>query len=198
MRDSLVTRGLTDQSLAELHERARAPQHWTDDPRAFSDYGDVPGDYELAAEIDDEHQGDEQTSRFHQMVEEDADRTPRETWKRWRSYARRHGTEHPEQTADRIERHRAAEAAKTARIDRSTAGRVQSRFDSRTSASVATNARESRRLNASHTDQPPLAGPRFDFQAEQIDGSFYRGGRPAGQRSRHSDFAWRMQDGWVY
>ena len=176
----------------------------------FSDYGDVPGDSELAARIDAEDEGlfyddqddqdDDQAARFHQMVEEDADhRTPRETWKRWRAYSRRNpGVEHPDQTADRIARHRAAETAKAARIDQGTAGRIQDRFDSRTAASVAQNARESRRLNASHTDQPPLAGPRFDFQAEQIDGSFYRGGRPAGQRSRHSDFAWRMQDGWVY
>lgn len=127
-----------------------------DDPRQYSDFGDVPGDSELAARIDAEDEGlfyddqddqdDDQAARFHQMVEEDADhRTPRETWKRWRAYSRRNpGVEHPDQTADRIARHRAAETAKAARIDQGTAGRIQDRFDSRTAASVAQNARESR------------------------------------------------------
>lgn len=148
IHDSLVTRGLTDQSLAQLHARARAPRDWRSDPRAFSDYGELPDDFELAAEIDAgvyDVQDDEQAARFHALVEEDADRTPRETWRKWRAYGRRHGTEHPEATADRIERHRAAEAARMARIDRSTAGRIQDRFDTRTASTVAANARESRR-----------------------------------------------------
>jgi hypothetical protein len=192
VRESLVTRGLTDQSLAELHDRARPPQHWSDDPRVFSDYGDVPGDVELAAEID------EQDKHFHALVQADADRTPRETWKRWRAHGRRYGTEHPAQTADRIERHRAAEAARMARIDQGTAGRIQDRFDARTSGNLAANANASRRLNARYTDQPPVMGRGFDFTGESFDGGPYRSGRPAGQRRTSSDYAWRMEDGFRF
>jgi hypothetical protein len=169
-----------------------------DDPRQYSDYGELPDDAELAAEIDAGVYDvqDEQTERFRTLLQEDAgEHTPRETWKRWRAHGRRHGTEHPEATADRIERHRAAEAAKAARIDSSTGGRVQDRFDTRTAANVADNAMKSRRLNASHTDQPPLVSPAFSFEAEQVTGDFYRQGRPSGQRSRHADYAWQMQDG---
>jgi hypothetical protein len=164
-----------------------------DDPRQYSDYDDLPDDFDLAAEIDHEDQDDEQAARFHEMVQEDEDqRTPRETWKRWRSHGRRHGVEHPEATADRIDRHHAAEAARMARIDRSTGGRIQDRFDTRTSANVAQNAIQSRALNARHTEQPPVSSPAFDFTAEQVTGDFYRGGRPTGQRSSHGDYAWDL------
>ena len=199
--DRLITlRGnhpFADVSLAELHDKA-GPPDWRDDPRNFSDYGDLPDDFDLAAEIDDEHQGDERARRYHAMLQEDADqRTPRETWKRWRSYGRRYGTEHPEQTADRIERHQAGEAARMARIDRSTAGRIQDRFDKRTSANVAQNAIQSRALNARPTEQPPLAGPGFDFQGESFNGGPYRSGL-AGQRSSHAAYSWRMEDGFRF
>ena len=152
---------------------------------------------DMAGIYDEDQDDDEQAARFHQMVQEDAgQRTPRDVWRKWRTYARRHGTEHPEQTQDRIERHRAAEAAQTARIDRSTAGRIQDRFDSRTASTVATNARESRRLNVRHVDQPPVVSPGFDFTGESFDGGPYRQGRPAGQRSTTADYRWNMQDGW--
>lgn len=175
IHESLVTRGLTD--LVAFHERAAPPAHWADDPRQYSDFGDLPGDAELAAEFDDEHQGDERTRHFRTLVQEDAERTPRETWRRWRSHGRRHGTEHPEQAADRITRHRTADAAKTARIDRSTGGRIQDRFDTRTAVNVADNARQSRALNRGYVEQPPMSSPGFDF-GESFDGGPYRGGRP--------------------
>jgi len=189
-----------DVSLAELHAQARPPQHWTDDPRQFSDYGELPDDYDIAAEIDAgvyDVQDDDQTARFRAMVQ-DEDRTPRETWKRWRAYGRRHGTEHPEQTADRIKRTRAGQAAQAARIDQSTTGRVQDRYDTRTSGNVSANAMSSRRLNASHVDRPPVSSPVFDFQAEQINGGPYRSGRPSGQRGAHADYRWSMEDGFRF
>ena len=189
-----------DVSLAELHDKA-GPPDWRDDPRNYSDYGDLPDDFDLAAEIDydDEHQGDEQAARFNAMLQADAgQRTPRETWRRWRAHGRRHGTEHPEQTADRIGRHQARETARMARIDRSTGGRIQDRFDTRTTANVARNANASRALNASHVEQPPVPGPGFDFQGESFNGGPYRSGRPAGQRSSHADYSWRMEDGFRF
>lgn len=187
------------QTLAELHDKAGPPRDRRDDPRNFPDFGELPGDYDTAAEIDDEHQDNEQAARVRAMLRDDAgQRTPRETWKRWRSYGRRHGVEHPEQTADRIERHRAAMVARVARIDQSTAGRVQDRFDTRTTANVARNAGESRRLNAGHVDQTPAGSGVFDFQGEQVTGDFYRQGRASGQRSRHSDFAWNMTVGFIH
>jgi hypothetical protein len=45
-----------DATLTELHEQARRPDHWRDDPRNFSDYGDVPGDLD---HDDDQGQDDE-------------------------------------------------------------------------------------------------------------------------------------------
>ena len=182
---------VTDESLTELAERA-GPPDWRDDPRNFSDFGELPDGVELGRQLD------EQTARFHALVQEDADRTPRETWRKWRAYGRRHGTEDPAQTADRIERHRAAEAARMARIDQGTAGRVQDRFDPRTSTNLARNANASRRLNARYTDQPPVMGRGFDFTGQSFDGGPYRSGRPAGQRRHYSDYAWRMEDGFRF
>lgn len=87
------------------------------DPRAYGDYGDVPGEVELAAEIDENqgiHGGDyvqehESDVRFRTLIQQDASssraRTPRATWKEWRDYGKRHGIEHPAQTQDRIRRH---------------------------------------------------------------------------------------------
>jgi hypothetical protein len=177
-----------DVSLTELHERARPPQHWAGDPREYSDYGLIPGDAELADEIDAGVHDDDTDPEW---AGHDA-RTPRETWRKWRAYGKRHGTEDPEQTADRVARHQAAEAAQKARIDAGTAGRIQDRYDRRTAGNIASNANASRRLNARHAEQPPVMSPRFDFQAEQITGDFYRGGRPSGQRSRTADYAWDL------
>jgi len=191
-----------DQSLADLYGNAGPPRDWRDDPRNFSDYGDVPGDVELAAEIDDDDDQEwaTQDKRIRTLLEEDQDqRTPREAWKRWRAYGRRHGTEDPEQTQDRIARHQAAEAARTARIDRSTAGRVQSRFDTRTAANVANNALQSRALNRRYVERPPIVSPGFDFTGESFDGGPYRSGRPSGQRSGHADYQWDLgTTGFIY
>jgi hypothetical protein len=124
--------------------------------------------------------------------------TPRDVWKRWRGYGKHHGTEHPEQTADRIDRQQAARDAQAARIDAQVDGRVQDRHDPRTAGNPGRNGAASRRLNAAYSEQPPAwATSRFDFQAgESWTGSLSRGwGRPAGQRSGHADYAWWMDDG---
>jgi hypothetical protein len=190
----------TDLNLTELYERAPLPRHRADDPRNFSDFGDVPGDVELAAEIDAGTEPEwEHDRHFARVVQEGQEgqeqRTPRETWRKWRAYGRRHVTEDPEQTQDRIHRHQAAEAARMARIDRATAGRIQDRFDGRTASSVASNANRSRALNMRHAEQPPVMSPRFDFQAESVNGGPYRSGRASGQRSGHADYSWNMSDG---
>ncbi|HET9081117.1 MAG TPA: hypothetical protein VFO01_11475 [Trebonia sp.] len=49
---SLVTRGLTDQTFAEFREHAR-PTHG-DDPQNYTDFGEVPGDFEHKQGRDDE------------------------------------------------------------------------------------------------------------------------------------------------
>jgi len=168
-----------DQSLAELHERARPPRRW-----------DEPDDDEPAwAETD---------RRIRSLLTEDTPRTPRATWRRWRAYGKRHGTEHPEQTEDRVQRHQAAEAARTARIDAQAAGRVQDRFDPRTAPNVASSARQSRALNARYVDQPPMPAPRFDFQGESVSGGPYGYGRASGQRPGRTGYAWNMEDGFTY
>jgi hypothetical protein len=176
-----------DQSLTELHGRAGRPVqragtkagHIDDDLLAFSNH------------IFDQGDGDEDG--------EDADQcTPREAWKRWRAYARRHGTEDPERTADRIQRYMAAEAARMAKIDDNTDGRVQDRFDSRTSGNVASNARQSRAINARHVDQPPVSTPSFDFRGRSFDGDPYRHSRAPRLRQVHAQYAWNMEDGFRF
>jgi hypothetical protein len=172
-----------------MHEQA-GPR---EDPRDFSDYGELPDDLEVAAAID------AQDARIHAMLQADQERrTPRQTWRKWRQYGRRHGTEHPEQTADRVTRSRVKAVARMARIDRA-AGRIQDRFDSRTASNVADNASQSRKLNARHVEQPPqLFTAGYDFQGESVDGDFYRSGRGSGNRPKHADYAWRQDDGFRF
>jgi hypothetical protein len=188
---------LGDVSLTELHDQAAPPRDWRDDPRNFSDFGELPDDYEIAAQIDAE---DEQDRRINAMLQEKQDRrTPRDIWRKWRSYGKRHGTEDPEQTADRLARHQASEAAKMAKIDSSTAGRIQDRFDPRTAANVANKAAESRKLNARHVEQPPpLFSQEFSFEAEQATWDGYRRGPGGGHRPKYADYQWRMDDGFVH
>jgi hypothetical protein len=186
IHESLVTRGLTDQSLAGLHERAAGSAHRADDDHGIH-YGDAEREPDWA----------ETDLRIRSLLTEDTPRTSRATWRRWRSYGRRHGTEHPEQTADRVQRHQAAEAARMTRIDSRTSGRAQDRFAPRTSGSVAQNGSQSRRLNARRVEQPPPAASRgFDFQDQSFDGGPY--GRGSGHRPGHADYAWRMEDGFRY
>jgi hypothetical protein len=181
------------------------------DPRAYDDYGDVPGDVELAAAIDDEqnlHAGTfvhlhPDDVRFAAMLQADESATramtPRSTWREWRewrAYGRRHGTEHPAQAADRIRRHEADEIARTRRIDSKAASAPQSRFDTRTHGHVASRAAQSRALNARHVERPPMHdSPSYDFQAEMTTGSFYRQARGPGERAGYSGYAWDMRDG---
>ena len=77
---SLVTRGLTDQSLAELHAQAGPPQHWADIEAGRVDPDLLEySDHDFGLDDDDE-----QTARFHALVEEDAERKPR-TRGRWKT-----------------------------------------------------------------------------------------------------------------
>jgi hypothetical protein len=181
-----------DQSLAELHERASAPQHWAD-----IDAGHVDDDLiEFSDEYDDDGLDDEQTARIRIMLDDEDQCRPLETWQRWKSYGRRHGTEDPGQTADRVERHKAAERAAGARRDANTTGRVQSRFDSRTAANVAGNGHQSRSLNARHVEQPPPMVQGFDFRNAPAIG---HQGTVSGQRPGHADYAWDLgTTGFVY
>jgi hypothetical protein len=192
------------QTLTEMHERV--PKRV--DPRQYSDFG-LPGDVELAAEID----GDEGIEagtfvhphpddvRVNSMIRADASssraRAPRAAWQEWRAFGKRHGIEHPEQTQDRIRRHEAGQDARTRRIDSKAASGVQDRFDGRTIGHVATRAAESRALNARHVDRPPAHEPQaFSFEGEMITGSFYRQGRGDGHRAKYSAYAWDLRDGW--
>lgn len=175
-----------DVSLADLYEQARPPQHWADIEAGQVDHDldEVDDEYGVAGY---EHQDDEQSARIRSMFQEDTDqRTPGERWRKWRAYGKRHGTEDPEQTADRIERHRVAEVARTARRATETAGRVQTRFDPRTTSNVAQSARQSRALNVRHVEQPPMSARGFDFHGP------YRNDQ-AGQRSHYSDYAWDLR-----
>ena len=168
-----------------------------DDPRQYSDFGELPDDFELAAGIDDEDQDDEQTARFHALVEEDAERKPRWSWSGLKQvYNRNPGVELPDITTERTERYRVEQAAIQRRL-RNTPRQPQDRFNGVTNDVVATKGTESRRLNRRYAtaDPRPVPQQQFSFEAEQINGSFYRGGRPSGQRSRHSDYAWQMEDG---
>ncbi|MGH3401884.1 MAG: hypothetical protein ACRDRJ_05080 [Streptosporangiaceae bacterium] len=173
----------------------------------------MPGDVELAAEIEDEQGIVAGTSAYEHpsdvraraMLQADTSHsragTPRETWRTWRAYGRRHGVEHPGQTADRVGQHQAEQAA---RKDRAKAKAVASgphdRFDARTTGNVAARASESRRLNQRHVDRPPIHDPQtYDFELpEQVDGSFYRQGRAPGQQARHSAYSWDLETGFRY
>jgi hypothetical protein len=184
-----------DQSLAELHERARPPRH-----PASLDAGRVDHDLrEFSDEHGDEHLDDEDYGEVPAWAGQDEpQRTTRGTWKRWRLYGKRHGTEHPEQAHERIERQHAEAAVRMARIDAGTAGRVQDRFDPRTAPNVASSARQSRALNARYVDQPRMPAPRFDFQGESVSGGSYGYGRASGQRPGRTGHAWNTEDGFRY
>lgn len=199
------------ETLADAY--ARIPKKPTrDHPRQYSDFGDVPGDIELAAAIDDEQNIEAGTLihahpddvRINAMLRSDASavraRTPQSTWRAWRAYGRRHGIEHPEQTADRIRRHQADEAARAHRIDGKAASGPQDRFDARTQGHVASRAAQSRRLNSRHVDLPPMHERQgFDFEPpEQIMDDFYRGGPRSGQQAKDATYAWHMDDGFRF
>jgi hypothetical protein len=176
-----------DVSLAELHAQSRPP-------RPDIDAGHVDADLiKFSDEYDEDHQDDEQTARIPSMFDDEDQRTPRETWKLWRSYGRRHGTEDPAQAADRIQRHVAAERAADARRDANATGQVQSRFDQRTASSVVTRARESRALNLRHVERPPTHPQGYDFSRSAVN----RQGTVSGQE-RYGGAAWQMQDGFIY
>lgn len=178
-----------DRSLAELHQNATPPQH-----RADIEAGHADDDLAEFSDEYDEDQDDDEVPEWSGL--DSVHYAPRDTWRRWRTFAKRHNSEHPAQTADRIARRKAAEAASAARRDAATAGRVQDRWDSRTAGNVAENGAQSRRLNVRHTEQPPVPAQAFDFTNESVSGGPYRSGRAAGHWGRYGGSAWVMQDGW--
>jgi hypothetical protein len=192
--------GVVDESLTELHEQAGPLRDWRDDPRSFSDFGDVPGDFELAAEIDAQREED---ARFNAMIRQDEDRrTPRRrSWFDLRQvYNSNPGVELSEITQERIERHKAEQAAIQARL-RSSKGQPQDRYNDVTKDVVATKGTESRQRNrvfANADPRPQSYRQEFSFEAESVDGSFYRQGRASGHRARYSDYAWRMDGGFIH
>jgi len=201
IHESLVTRGLTDQTLTGLHDRARPPQRRDADPREYSDFGEVPGDLELAAEIDAGYD-DEQTARFRQLVREDSgQRKPRSSWADLkRRYAANPGVELAGITRERAGRYRAEQAAVQRRL-RDSDRQPQDRHNRATQNAVASRGTESRRLNRMYsTADPRPASQReeFSFTGESFDGGPFRSGRPAGQRATHADYAWRMTDGFRF
>ena len=165
-----------------------------DDPRQYSDFGDVPGDFELAAEIDDDLD-DEQAARFHEMVQADvAQRKPRWSWFDLKQqYNQNPGIELASITSERTDRHKAGQAAVQRRLRTST-GQRQDRHNAVTRDVVAIRATESRRLNHHYaTADPRPIGQRqeFSFEAESFGGGPYGQGRAAGQRPGHADHSWR-------
>lgn len=181
-----------EATLTEQYERGRehrAAQDPGEDLREFSDFGMIPGD------------GDEQTTRFNQMIEADAARrVPRRPWAALRRmYAANPGIELPDITSERVERYRAEQAAIKAR-HKANPGQPQDRHNPVTRATVATRATESRRLNKHYSTsdpRPPAQRQAYSWdEAEQATWDAYRGGRARGQQSRHADVAWSMRDGW--
>lgn len=208
MQARLVTSSppYADMSLSELDARRREHQASLDpgdDLRQFSDYGMLPGDDE---QDDDPYphnvyrDDDEQTARFRKLLREDEDgRVPRRSWTALkRVYARNPGIELRAVSQERVERHQAQQAAVQRRL-RSSPMQPQDPFNEVTAEAVATRATASRQMNkakATADPRPPAQRQSFAFEAEQAQGSFYRGGRAPGQESRHAAYQWNMTDGW--
>jgi hypothetical protein len=184
---------------AEIHESlvARGGPEFTAQSHADPDDDEHPDDEQGIVAGDAEPVRHESDIRFAAMIEQGhAPGGPsRDTRKAWRAYGKRHGTEHPGQTADRLGRHRAAVDARTARLDSMTDGRVQDRFDNRTRPNVGRSGADSRRINRRFLpdDDMPRVSPGFDFGNQTVDGGPYRAGRSeAGQRSRSADARWDL------
>ena len=190
-----------EMSLTEKYDRAReakAASDPGDDLREFSDYGELPGDQDY----DDGGQADEQTARVRAMIRADAARrVPRRPWTALRqAYSRNPGVELPDITRERTGRHQAEQRAVKARL-RSSTMQPQDRHNPVTRDAVATRATTSRRLNQARraADPRPVSQRQeFSFEAEQATWDAYRGGRAPGQRARHADHAWRMDDGFRF
>jgi hypothetical protein len=199
---------LADVSLTELDDRRRehrAARDPGEDLHEFSDYGELPGDQDGSYPVSDyDHggQADDQTARVHALLRQDAARrVPRRPWAALKqAYSANPGVELADITEERAERHQAQQSAVKARL-RSSTTQPQDRHNPVTRDAVATRANGSRRLNrvyATADPRPPAQRQEFAFEAEQVTGSFYRGGRAQGQQSRHSGYAWNMDDGFRY
>jgi hypothetical protein len=154
----------------------------------------------LPGHRDDDHV--EQDRRINDLMRQaaEAHTAPPRTRREWLAWGRRHGTEHPEQTWDRVAQQQSEADASRARIDQRYPYQAEDQYDRRTIGNMARRGQESRQLNA-HRAGPPryLAAPDFDYvpSAEQVDGDFYRRGQSGrGIRSLSSDYAWNMRDGW--
>lgn len=133
-------------------------------------------------------------------------------WERIReTLSRNPGVLPAEAVQVRTDAARAAERAKIERL-RSTPPelRVQDRHDPSTRASVGIRGSQMRKLNTRNMprpQQPPswLADSEDEYDAlrrmqpgETIDGGPFTRGRPTGQRSRHADYRWRIDDGFIF
>jgi hypothetical protein len=187
---------LADASLTELDDRAREHQ-------AASHPGEVPADHGNSYSVnDDGSQADEQTVRVRALLREDAARrVPRQPWAALkRAYSRNPGVELTDITQERAEQHQAQQRAVKGRL-RSSTMQPQDRFNDVTNDAVATRANTSRRLNKVRVTSDPLPASQrqsFTFVAGQATWDAYRGGRARGQRARHADYAWQMDDGFRY
>lgn len=183
---------------------------WRDDPRNFSDFGQVPGDEawltpdeidELTDEAgiyagqfadDDEHERRNQD--FQNKVEQaDRWRVPQDVMREWSAYATRHGTAHPAEHEYRIQRGLAVREADwsqgTSRFTRNDSGQ-----------SIAEKARASRALNRQYArdQQRPisaqsLAPPPSRMASGESMPSPFHGGR-AGSRA----YGYQMTDGFSF
>jgi hypothetical protein len=202
MHASLVTAAplYADMSLSELDDRRRehrAAEDPGDGVAEYADWGQLPEDTSVSGYGDGGQ--DEQDVRVHKMLRTDAARrVPRRPWAALRrSYAANPGVEAADITQERTERHQAQQNSVRVRL-RTAPGQVQDRHNPVTDDAVATRANGSRRLNKARAtaDPRPVAQRQsFSFEAEQATWDTYRGGRARGQQSRHSGYAWNMDDG---
>jgi hypothetical protein len=191
-------------SLIELHEAARPPAHWRDIEAGYADPDLLEYTDQYDVGLDDDGpvvEVDEQDRRFNMLVRKDEGRrTPRRSWFQLRQvYAANPGVELRKITEERVQRHKADQAAIQKRL-RNSPRQPQDRHNAVTKDVVASRATESRRLNhhyASADPRPAWQREEFSFQAESVDGGPYRAGRPAGQRSATADYRWNMQDGFI-
>jgi hypothetical protein len=169
---------LANESLTELHARAARP----------------PSAPELAVPGHGESDYAEDT-RFSEMAGQAVARpTPPGIMREWRAYGRRHGTEHPEQSWDRVQRQQAQADANRARDAHLVPHMAEDCFDRRTVGNVGRRGQESRRLNAGHQELGAFDAQEWDVP-EVIHYGAYTGMVRAPAAGHDSDHAWNMKDG---
>ena len=181
-----------------------------EDPRKYSDFGELPGDYERDAEYDrwaeERAEWQERDAALNKLLgvetqRQEERRTRTGSWfSLKRLLSRNPGVEPPAITEARVERARAEQRATVQRLQ-SAPGRVQNRFDASTSGNVAQRGAESRKRNkvyATADPRPASQRDQYDFSNQTVDGGPFGRGRLSGQRPGHADYRWQMTDGWTY